>query len=74
MNANIFLGFMAIVLVAATIFASAFVFDHRVELERKKLKDIQDACFNGGYIVSNIGTKYICRDLGKLSTEDARHD
>jgi hypothetical protein len=74
MNANIFLWFMAIVLVASTIFASAFVVDHRVQLERKKLKDIQDACFDGGYILNNVGSKYICINLGRFSHEDARHD
>jgi len=74
MKANIFLGFMAIVLVAATIFASAFVVDHRVELERQKLKDIQSACFEGGYILNNVGTKYICINMGRFTDEDARHD
>ncbi len=42
--------------------------------DNSRLKQIENACFEGSYILDNVGTKYMCINLGRFTHEDARHD
>jgi hypothetical protein len=41
---------------------------------KKRVKQIESACFNGGYILDKNGEKYLCTYLGKITDDELRKD
>lgn len=58
-------------LLAACVSAAFYFNDNHA---KQRVKQIESACFNGGYIFDKVGEKYICTYMGKITDDDLRKD
>jgi len=58
-------------LLAACVSAAFYLNDNHA---KNRVKQIENACFDGGYILAKSGEKYLCTYMGKITDDELRKD